>query len=61
MIITELREHLRWAAATAAHQPGQLQYYEEKELKRLEAQVSRYHYPLVGREKRERQRALRNQ
>ena len=25
----------------------------EKELKRLEAQVSRYHYPLVGQKKRE--------
>ena len=58
--ITKLREHLRWAAATAANQPDQLQYYEEKELKELEARVSRDHYPLQGQQKRERQRALRD-
>ena len=58
--ITELREQLRWAAAAAANQPDQLQYYEEKELKELEARVSRDHYPLQGQQKRERQRALRD-
>ncbi len=44
--ITELREGLRGSAALVATQPDQLQFYEEKELVRLQAQVSRQHYPL---------------
>ena len=57
--ITELREQLRWAAAAAANQPDQLQYYEEAELEQLRARVSQDHYPLQGQQKRERQRAQR--
>ena len=57
--ITGLREHLRLTAATVASQPDQLKFYEEKELKNLAAQVSRYHYPLMGSQKRSRLKALR--
>ena len=35
LVITNLREQLRWKAAAVAHQPDQLQFYEEKELEEL--------------------------
>ena len=48
LVITGLREQLRWRAAAVAHQPDQLQFYEEKELEELSERVSRDHYPLKG-------------
>ena len=42
-----------------ATQPDQLQFYEEKELEALAAQVSRQHYPLMGAKKRSRAEARR--
>ena len=52
--ITELREGLRGRAALVAAQPDQLQFFEEKELVRLQAQVSRQHYPLSAQRKKNR-------
>ena len=48
LVITNLREQLRWRAAAVAHQPDQLQFYEEKELEELSERVSRDHYSLKG-------------
>ena len=48
LVISGLREQLRWKAAAVAHQPDQLQFYEEKELEELSERVSRDHYPLKG-------------
>ena len=48
LVISGLREQLRWKAAAVAHQPDQLQFYEEKELLELSERVSRDHYPLKG-------------
>ena len=41
-------------AAAAATQPGQLQLYEEKEIKKLSQRVSHDHYPAKGFKKRNR-------
>ena len=43
LVISGLREQLRWKAAAVAHQPDQLQFYEEKELEELSERVSRDH------------------
>ena len=39
-LITELRESLRHNAAAMAQMPGQLQFFEEKELVQLKERVS---------------------